>query len=220
MSASSKTPNFDFPLYEPQDTFAPLTSFNLLSSKADQQLALVKSSADTAEALSSANEQDIQVLETWKAGATLLLSKLNSNIISPVKLIWNEVTGVNSATPRATMVGTTLLFQFRGNIDFTSCPSFQRVPGYKMYVFTTSSTKIYRGPLPSNQAAIICPMIAMYKVENNLGLILGNAFTWQDSNLVYFGIEIQNESNILQGHATLIGSGHLWGCYNPNLQTD
>lgn len=85
MSASGKTPNFDFPLYEVQDNFAPLTSFNQLSNKADQQLALVKSSADTAEALSSANEQDIQALETWKAG---LMARLNS-ILAPRKLTAN-----------------------------------------------------------------------------------------------------------------------------------
>lgn len=218
MSASGKTPNFDFPLYEVQDNFAPLTSFNLLSNKADQQLALVKSSADTAEALSSANEQDIQALETWKGGINQIVTALDSDFVTPVKLVWNDVTGVNSSTSRATMLGTTLFFQYRGNIDFTACPSFQRVPGHKMYVFATSSTKIYKSPLLSTNAAIMCPVIAMYNFQNKLGIILGNAFTWQDSNLVYFGIEIQNESDILQGQATIIGSGHLWGCYNPKLQ--
>lgn len=97
MSASSKTPNFDFPLYEPQDTFAPLTSFNLLSNKADQQLALVKSSADTAEALASANEQDIQTLETWKAG---LMAQLNS-VLTPRKLIINPTIQGTSAVINA-----------------------------------------------------------------------------------------------------------------------
>lgn len=68
MPASLKTQNFDFPLYQPQDLFAPLTDFNLLSNGVDRNLMLVKTAADSAEAMSSANELDIQEIETWKAG--------------------------------------------------------------------------------------------------------------------------------------------------------
>lgn len=112
MSASGKTPNFDFPLYEVQDNFAPLTSFNLLSNKADQQLALVKSSADTAEALSSANEQDIQALETWKAG---LMNQLSSVLNTRFLTINNTQQGtVQSLNAKLGIIGN-LLYLYSNN---------------------------------------------------------------------------------------------------------
>lgn len=117
MSASGKTPNFDFPLYEVQDNFAPLTSFNLLSNKADQQLALVKSSADTAEALSSANEQDIQALETWKAG---LMSQL-SNIFAPRNYnINSNIQGANGPIQAKLVLTGDLLYIYSNNLYTTA----------------------------------------------------------------------------------------------------
>lgn len=112
MSASGKTPNFDFPLYEVQDNFAPLTSFNQLSNKADQQLALVKSSADTAEALSSANEQDIQALETWKAG---LDAVLNSFFNPTIKQINTTVPGCNGKVQASIVRAGSLLYLYSHN---------------------------------------------------------------------------------------------------------
>lgn len=112
MSASGKTPNFDFPLYEVQDNFAPLTSFNLLSNKVDQQLALVKSSADSAEALSSANEQDIQALETWKAG---LMTQLNDFFNPHFLTINTSIPGSTANVAAACVLMGSLIYIYSHN---------------------------------------------------------------------------------------------------------
>lgn len=209
MSASGKTPNFDFPLYEVQDNFAPLTSFNQLSTKADQQLALVKSSADTAEALSSANEQDIQALEIWKSG---LMKSLNT-LFTPKRFTWNAVNGVSNYSARGMIFGSNFFFEYSGHINLGQVPNFPHAgPNTKIYVIATSPVKAYKDILPSIQATVLGG--SSCKVESTEQIYHPNLFLWQDENITYVGVALGDNSELLNKTVDILSSNFQYGMYN------
>lgn len=192
MSASGKTPNFDFPLYEVQDNFAPLTSFNLLSTKADQQLALVKSSADTAEALSSANEQDIQALETWKAG---LMSSL-AEFLSPNILTFTKI-GTMDYHARAFTNGVNFFFSINSQIEVSALAIFPFIQNNKLYVIAKSANTIFDKSIDSIHAIYGGPCFGRVGAGDSSTIYIPDIYVWQDSNILYFGIALADDSPII-----------------------
>lgn len=192
MSASGKTPNFDFPLYEVQDNFAPLTSFNLLSTKADQQLALVKSSADTAEALSSANEQDIQALETWKAGVNVSLTQF----LSPTQLILTRI-GNMDYHAKGFINGVNLFFTINAQIPVAELASFPFIANNKLYVIAKSSTTIFKNSITSRNAIYGGYVVGRVGAGDASSIYLPDMYIWQESNILYFGVALADDSPIL-----------------------
>lgn len=198
MSASGKTPNFDFPLYEVQDNFAPLTSFNLLSNKADQQLALVKSSADTAEALSSANEQDIQALETWKAG---LMAQLQY-ALSPVELPLTSSDTLTGWKGQLTDAGVskTMLGKIQAHNGIANLPKFTYSSTHDLYVFATSSKRLYNTDIPSSNAKLIAYAVGSVNVNSEWLDSYIDVYCFQQSNITYFAAMVGKNSNLLNNN--------------------
>lgn len=192
MSASGKTPNFDFPLYEVQDNFAPLTSFNQLSNKADQQLALVKSSADTAEALSSANEQDIQALETWKAG---LMAQL-SNILAPRKLIINTTIQGTSQEVNSTLciIGDLLYCYSHNNYKIKNMMRIPIEDADDAFPLSSTPEKVWQDMGDNVMYPLGVQSTLLYKVEGDVFVSRERSVALiRQNSITYFCIRMSNK---------------------------
>lgn len=183
MPASLKTQNFDFPLYQPQDSFAPLTDFNLLSSGVDRNLMIVKTAADSAEAMSSANEMDIQELETWKTGISQEITK----IISPVR--WNFAAANNINITQE------IIFDFGNYMAGKIEASFNPATATKEIVENNSIIVLGTSPIIHSTATLTefrvigkVQVLVKYNDEMFEKVKYRNIVLWQRANIQYMGL--------------------------------
>lgn len=205
MPASLKTQNFDFPLYQPQDSFAPLTDFNLLSSGVDRNLMIVKTAADSAEAMSSANEMDIQELETWKAG---LMQQLDS-VLNTYSIQFNNLpVGVESGNIYNTIISNLFFIQFNIYVNLNNCQSTPISDVSSIYTVLTTPHRFFSNNISPNNAVIVSLLSVEIPHSGDSYTVPSLLRMWQDNNITYFGIVAKNTDELI----TLNRLMNIWGC--------
>lgn len=211
MPASLKTQNFDFPLYQPQDLFAPLTDFNLLSNGVDRNLMLVKTAADSAEAMSSANELDIQEIETKVAGIQLSILPL----LNLVNLTFNPGLGMSETFYRGIKQGDLFLFEMR--VDCRNPSLAQKTPlseTVSIITLATSPNLLTLSPTNPAEAWVMGIANINYIKDNENITGPSSLLTWRDENIQYYGIPLPIAGDILAGNVYFQSWGTAFRNFN------
>lgn len=206
MAASAKTANFKFPLYVPQDTFAPLTSFNQLSQGVDTQLAIVKTAADSAKAMSSANETDINTLQVDVLGLKQILQPFNS----PTGYQFNpNPTGVTGAINYAFKMGPMFHWMMTSSGrpgDMQSAPFGE---DRKLYTIASTPSKVFpQDSIPLQNAKLFGPVSIMtLPGGTDADTRYGNIYVWREGNITYFGVSLGNQYTVVTQNLNMT----VWG---------